>query len=161
MAHSPDGRADGFESFYVRLWPTTCRLGAVLTGHVDIGEDIAQEAFLRVRERFDSLDTPEAYIRRTLINLAKTEATSAARRHVREARAAAHGVSSATELRDEVVLDAMKRLPFEQRSALVLRYWADWCDESIAEALGCRRATVRSHVRRGLMRLRAELEDKE
>ncbi|MBA3399512.1 MAG: SigE family RNA polymerase sigma factor, partial [Acidimicrobiia bacterium] len=41
----------------------------------------------------------------------------------------------------------------------VLRYWADWDEPTIADSLGCERTTVRSHAKRGLDRLRLELED--
>lgn len=53
-----------------------------------------------------------------------------------------------------MVLDALATLPYAQRAALVLRYWEDRPEREIAEALGCRPATVRSHIRRGLASLR-------
>jgi RNA polymerase sigma factor (sigma-70 family) len=53
-----------------------------------------------------------------------------------------------------VVLDALGRLPYRQRAALVLRYYEDRPDHEIAEVLGCRPATVRSLVHRGLEALR-------
>ena len=56
------------------------------------------------------------------------------------------------------LLDAMARLPYDQRASLVLRYWADWDEASIARALGCRPATVRSHAKRGLDALRRALD---
>jgi len=37
---------------------------------------------------------------------------------------------------------------------VVLRYWCDYDDAHIAEMLGCAEVTVRSTVRRGLLRLR-------
>jgi len=40
----------------------------------------------------------------------------------------------------------------------VLRYWADWDEAAIAEALGCRRSTVRSHAKRGLDALRRAID---
>ena len=42
-----------------------------------------------------------------------------------------------------------------QRAVLVLRYHQDRPDAEIAELLGCREATVRSHARRALTTLRA------
>jgi RNA polymerase sigma factor (sigma-70 family) len=53
-----------------------------------------------------------------------------------------------------MMLDALAKLPYRQRAALVLRYWEDRSEREIAEVLGCRPATVRSHVRRGLESLR-------
>ena len=49
---------------------------------------------------------------------------------------------------------ALLRLPLRQRAALVLRYFEDLPDTTIAELLRCRPATVRSLVARGLEALR-------
>jgi RNA polymerase sigma factor (sigma-70 family) len=43
------------------------------------------------------------------------------------------------------------------RAVIVLRYYEDWSDEQIAEALGCTRATVRSTAARALDKLRPTL----
>ena len=45
-------------------------------------------------------------------------------------------------------------LSLRQRTAVVLRYFCDMDDTDIAEVLGCRPATVRSLVQRGLIQLR-------
>ena len=50
--------------------------------------------------------------------------------------------------------DALGALPIRQRTAIVLRYLCDLDDAEIADILKCRRATVRSHVKRGLAQLR-------
>jgi RNA polymerase sigma factor (sigma-70 family) len=50
-------------------------------------------------------------------------------------------------------------LPYRQRAALVLRYYEDRPEAEIAELLGCRPATVRSLVHRGLSTLRTALEN--
>jgi RNA polymerase sigma factor (sigma-70 family) len=46
-------------------------------------------------------------------------------------------------------------LPARQRAAVVLRYYEELPDRDIAALLGCREATVRSLVARGLHTLRA------
>ena len=48
----------------------------------------------------------------------------------------------------------IRRLPNRQRAAVALRYWEDLTDAQIAEQLGCREATVRGYIRRGLRTLR-------
>ena len=59
---------------------------------------------------------------------------------------------------DGDLLASLDRLSYEQRTVLVWRYWADWDEASIADALGCRPNTVRSHVRRALALLRVVLQ---
>jgi RNA polymerase sigma factor (sigma-70 family) len=56
------------------------------------------------------------------------------------------------------LLASLDRLSYEQRAVLVLRYWADWDEAMIADALGCRPSTVRSHARRALISLRKEID---
>jgi RNA polymerase sigma factor (sigma-70 family) len=46
------------------------------------------------------------------------------------------------------------RLPHRQRAVLVLRYYEDLDDATIADILECSTATVRTHAMRALQRLR-------
>lgn len=52
---------------------------------------------------------------------------------------------------------ALARLPFRQRAAIVLRYYGRESEREIAERLGCRTGTVGSLIHRGLAALRKEL----
>jgi RNA polymerase sigma factor (sigma-70 family) len=151
-----------FESFYRTKWHDAARWGAALCGNVHRGEEAAQEAFLRIAPRFTGLANPEAYLRRTLINIVHDAHRSASRRDQRERRAASLTVvpdPDAASFPDPDLFAALEALPDQQRSVLVLRYWADWDEAAIADALGCRPATVRSHARRGLAHLRSRLEE--
>lgn len=157
-----DGRADAFEAFYRDTWPDAVRWAAGLTGNRAGAEDVAQSAFAAVAERFDRLDNPAGYLRRTVVNLARSEHRATERRDRRERRVGddraltpmpVEPFASATDL-----LRRVGALPYDQRAALVLRFWADWDEQAIADALGCRPATVRSHVKRALDTLRTQSE---
>ena len=52
---------------------------------------------------------------------------------------------------------AMRRLPYRQRAALILRYYEDKFEREIARDLGCRVGTVKSLVHRGLATLRDQI----
>jgi RNA polymerase sigma-70 factor (ECF subfamily) len=52
-----------------------------------------------------------------------------------------------TELR-EILWQAIEQLPAKQRAVLVLRYYSDLNEGELAEALGCRRGTVKSRLHR-------------
>jgi RNA polymerase sigma factor (sigma-70 family) len=54
--------------------------------------------------------------------------------------------------------DTLQVLPQRQRAAIVLRFYEDLPDARIADILGCREATVRTAIHRGLARLRKEIE---
>ena len=149
---------DAFEGFYRRAWSDAVRWATALTGSVAAGEDLAQDAFARVRSRFASIDNADGYLRATIVNLARDERRSSDRRAARELRVVGDAAAMPTEAREPRVLDALARLPYEQRATLVLRYWADWDEAAIAAALGCRAATVRSHAKRGLDALRKSVD---
>ncbi len=58
------------------------------------------------------------------------------------------------------VEEALEEISVNQRTAFVLRYFEDMPVPQIARALGCREGTVRTHIRRGLLALRAKLATK-
>lgn len=149
-----DGPADAFEAFYRDAWSDAVRWATALTGDRAAGEDVAQAAFGALVGRFDRLDNPAGYLRRTIVNGARSEHRSAGRRARREGRAMPPEPVSVPFDHATGLLRAVGQLPYDQRAALVLRYWADWDEDAIADALDCRRATVRSHVKRALDTLR-------
>lgn len=54
------------------------------------------------------------------------------------------------------MLARIATLPRRQRAALALRYYCDLSDAEVAKTMGCRPATVRTHIFRGLKALRAQ-----
>jgi len=55
---------------------------------------------------------------------------------------------------------ALKEISVNQRAALILRYFEDMPMDEIARTLGCTKGTVRTHIRRSLLALRAKLAGK-
>ena len=56
------------------------------------------------------------------------------------------------------VLDAVRQLPTNQRSVIVLRYYLQLTDEEIASTLGMRPGTVKSTLHRARQTLREVLQ---
>jgi len=56
--------------------------------------------------------------------------------------------------------EALEEMTVNQRTALVLRYFEDVPIAEIARILGCTKGTVRTHIRRSLLALRAKLAGK-
>jgi RNA polymerase sigma factor (sigma-70 family) len=105
--------------------------------------------------RFAMLDNPGAYLRVTVVNVVREghRRCELERRHLLRLDPSATTVSAKT----HHLVDVLGGLPLRQRSVLVLRYWADWPDTQIAEALRCRPGTVRSLAARGLRAVSKEL----
>ncbi len=149
---------------YVRSAPGGIRLAYLLTGDRAVAEDLVQEAFVRFVGRLRFLRDPDAfepYLRRAIVNLSKNYFR---RRAVERAYLEREG-SRIEDVRTDpdvsthdTLRTALLGLPVRQRAALVLRYLEDLPDATIAELLGCRRATVRSLVARGLEALRTNPE---
>jgi RNA polymerase sigma factor (sigma-70 family) len=159
MSGSQPQPADAFEAFYRRAWPDAVRWATALTGSIAAGEDLAQDAFARVRSRFPSLANADGYLRATIVNLARDERRASDRRVSRELRAVNEAPAlPPSDEREPRLLATLARLPYEQRATLVLRYWADWDEATIAAALCCRASTVRSHAKRGLDALRQSID---
>jgi RNA polymerase sigma factor (sigma-70 family) len=142
------------EEFLRSVWPGLVRLGRLLTGSQQRGEDLAQEAILGLL-RGAAVRQPRAYLRRSIVNLSIT----AARRDTRE-RAYLHTVRDQIVSPPEVddLWPLIVALPARQRAVLVLRYYEDLSESEIAGVLGCRPGTVKSLASRALDRLRRELE---
>jgi RNA polymerase sigma factor (sigma-70 family) len=140
------------------------RLAVVLLGPGPAAEDVVQDAFGEVARRWDHLDRPGAYLRTCVVNGCRM----ALRRLASQERAVGRRVDLSTHLTEATtpvdlpanlveLSDALAHLRERQRVVVVLRYLLDLPDDEIAEALGCRRATVRSLARRALATLREEL----
>jgi RNA polymerase sigma factor (sigma-70 family) len=130
------------------------RLAHALTGSAEAAEDIVQDAFARILGRTDCLDSPGGYLRTTVVNLCRDRE----RRRRRERRLRTPSADPLTlSLRASEVVDVLLQLPYRQRAVLVLRYWGDWSEVEIAEALGCQSGTVKTLASRGLARLRKDV----
>ena len=133
------------------------RLATLLVGSPAIAEEVVQDAFAAVSERWETVDRPDAYLRRSVIN----GCAGVLRRRTIEQRYRSARLEVADDEIPEQLIDlrtALDRLTDRQRLVVVLRYFADLRDEEIAEALGVRPGTVRSLAHRAIAALRGEME---
>lgn len=145
----PDGLRDVYEASYRDL----VRVAFLLLGSRAESEEVVQDAVLAMRERWADVRNPGGYLRRSVVHrcYGVLRRRAVAERHQVEP-APAQAPDELVELRDVLLT-----LPERQRAAVVLRFLADLPDHEIADALGCRPATVRSLVARGLAAIRKEL----
>lgn len=137
------------EALYRAHYPAMMRLGYLLTGSNEASKDIVHDVFLRAAPRMP-LDHPSSYLRAAVVNACRSH-----HRRVEVARRHAPPPAPLVMPRELIDFrDALLGLSLRQRTAVVLRYFCDMGDAEIAEVLGCRPATVRSLVQRGLGHLR-------
>jgi RNA polymerase sigma factor (sigma-70 family) len=152
----PRTASDDFDEFFRHERVRATRLAWLLTRSSTAAEDITQEAMWVVQRRFASLDSPAAYLTRTIVNRCRSWSRAERRRQVMQRRVAPP--EPAGDPADSYLVDAIARLPYRQRVVIVARYWGGWTETEIAEALGCRPGTVKSLASRALARMRQEVE---
>lgn len=143
-----------FAAFYARQWRPMVELAYLTVGSREQAEDLVQEAFARVHQRWSRVDQPAAYLRTTVVNLGNDTIRRLVRYRAREPRLLG---PSGTEDSPDELWDALARLKPRQRAALVLRYYEGLQEPEIAAALGVRAGTVKSLLHRGLEQLRKEI----
>jgi RNA polymerase sigma-70 factor (sigma-E family) len=146
-----------YDAHYVGL----VRLGVLLLRDRGVAEEVVQDAFVAMHGRWSTLDEPDraiGYLRTTVVNKSRSVLRHRAvvARHVPERMPDAPGADAAAFDRDRrrAVLDAMQSLPRRQREVLALRYYLDFSEREIADALGISQGAVKSHASRGAAALR-------
>ncbi|HEX9411030.1 MAG TPA: sigma-70 family RNA polymerase sigma factor [Actinomycetota bacterium] len=141
--------ANGFEKFFRAEHARLQQALYVVTGSDQEAQDLMQEAFLRVWERWDRvqrMDEPTGYLYRTAMNAFRSRLRRAARAARSLARLrpgpASQGFGGADQ-RDEVAR-ALKTLSARQRAAIVLTELLDFDSAEAAAMLGVRPSTVRN-----------------
>ena len=150
-----DDRPLSVEAFYRQRFADAARLVHLLTGDASIAEDLAQEVFVRVRDRYDDLDAPWAYVRAAVVNACHAHHRSRGREAI---RLRLLGVPPDGGLDARELLDAVDALPFRQKAVIVLRYYEDLSEADIARTLDCRPGTVKSLASRALVNLAREIQ---
>ena len=147
--------ADLFREHHLEL----VRIAMVMVGDEATAEDVVQDAFERLHQRWPRLREPVdglAYLRASVLNGCRSihRRAAVARKHApRLARTgAATGPESAAADRSQL-LTAMRSLPRRQREVLVLRYYVDLDVAEIASTLRIAPSAVRSNCSRGLAAL--------
>jgi RNA polymerase sigma-70 factor (ECF subfamily) len=139
-------RAGHFEAFFEQHHERLFRALWLLTRNRQEAEEVMQDAFLRLWERWDKViggPDPVAYLYRTALNVWRSRlrrAAVAARKVIHHIEAD-HQIGEVEE-RDAVVR-ALAPLPPRQRAAIVLMDVLDLSSEQAADVLEIRPVTVR------------------
>jgi RNA polymerase sigma factor (sigma-70 family) len=146
------GWPPGFVELYRTRWAPMVRLARLLTAGDPASEELVQEAFLRVRLRWDSIESPSGYARASVVNACRNHQR---RQRLEQRQPAIAGVTNDAhvELRGAIV-----SLPARQRAAVVLRFYEDLPEAEIAELLGCSVPAVKSLLHRAVRELRKVVE---
>src|SRR5262245_23880828 len=147
-----------FDQVFADTYPMVARTAGLVARDRQLGADIAQEAFIRLFERWDriqSTDHARNFALRVAVNLARS--------HLRRRAAAPFGlrgpeirVSDTTAVSDAwiTVAQSLGELSPTQRACVVLIDYADLDSDDAGTILGIAPSTVRVHLARGRQKLR-------
>ena len=152
--------AAALRGVYDAEFASLVRLAYLLIGDRGLAEELVQDTFARLLERPPGLVDPEklaAYVRTSVLN-----ATRSRLRRIGLERSHARGqrnTPAIDDVPDVALRDALLQLPIRQRQCVALRYYDDRTIEQIAALLEIGVGSVKTHVHRGLQRLRELLEE--
>jgi RNA polymerase sigma factor (sigma-70 family) len=152
------GFGQDFAALYERRYGEMVRLAGFVTGLPDAAPDLVHDAFIKVHEAWPRVLEPDAYLRRTVVNLSRSHVRRLVRYRAVAARQDRERPPSGDAGSPDLILDALGALPKRQASALVLRFYLGLPDDEIAAILRCRVGTVASLIHRGLHSLRKVIE---
>jgi RNA polymerase sigma-70 factor (sigma-E family) len=157
-------RDDEFSIFVGERGPALYRTAYFLmAGDRPAAQDLVQDALADAFARWGAIRDAQArepYVRRIMVRAA-TRRWDRRRRSLEVLGADlpeppvdghAEDVESASDL-----ARALSRLSPRQRAVVVLRYYHDFSEAQIAEAMSCSRGAVKTHGSRGLRALQADL----
>ncbi len=145
-----------FETFFEAERPRLFATLVLITDDRSIAEDLMQEAFVRMWERWDRIQShpdPTGYLYRTALNLVRHRR----RRILKVPRLGPESTGDEFENveRREDLYAALHRLTPRQRAAVVLTELLDMDAKATGKVLGVRAETVRSLASQGRASIRA------
>jgi RNA polymerase sigma-70 factor (ECF subfamily) len=156
MADEPTRFEEFFDRYHAKLFAGLC----LVTESRDEAEEVVQEAFLRVLQRWDrvsAMDDPAGYLFRTAMNVC--------RKRTRRARIAARRALGLAPQADafaqvdarDAVIRAMRDLTPRERAAIVLTALEEYSSHEAGEMLGVADSTVRVLAARARASMRSAM----
>lgn len=171
IAATAEGDRSAFAALYQEASGRLMAIALRMMGRRELAEEILQEAFVAIWRRAGQFDETRGRSFTWLAAIVRYRAIDRLRAGRRERQEVELPDDSEGSLPETLVFDprfdgpeaiavrdCLGRLSEEQRRAILLAYYYGLTHEELAERLGAPLGTVKSRVRRGLLQLRACLE---
>ncbi len=160
------GPGVSFETYVGARSAGLLRLAWLITRDWEDARDAVQDAFASLYPRWSRLpdgDRFEPYVSRCVVNACLAVIRRRKADPVPDTSVLAEAPVTGDTAAQVVEADRLWRLcgelPSVQRAAVVLRFYRDLSFGDVAEVLGCREATARSHVHRAVAAMRKQMEE--
>jgi RNA polymerase sigma-70 factor (ECF subfamily) len=153
-----DGSEGSFDELYRRHRDRVARAAYLVLGQAEAAQDVAQDAFLvawRDLRRLRNPDVFRAWVTGIALNLCRRTALVRRLRQSeaeREVAVVHEGLETGI-----LVRRAVAALPHRMRAVVVLRFFGQYSEPEISEALGIPVGTVKSRLQRARARLAVAL----
>ena len=141
-----------FDDVYNDKYDKMVRLACYHIDRQAVAEDVVQDSFRQLWQRWDSVTSPDSYLRTSVVNGCHNELR---KRRVR--RDSSHKLFDRPDSDSHYLADALADIPEQRRKALVLRFYGGRTMNEIAEAMDIPTGTAKSLIHRGLADLRGAL----
>lgn len=155
---------DRFEPFFEKRYAQLVRACFLVLLDRGKAEEVASEAFTVLWQRWPDLaneDHAGGYVYTTAIRLCSKRLMRSSRELVGDIPEVARSDDAEAAASKREVFTALAELPPRQRQSIVLRDWAGFETDEVAEMLDLDASTVRVHLARGRAAMRARLSTKE
>ena len=143
-----------FGEFYRRELDGQVRRAALLLGSGELANDVVHDAFVAMFRRWDSLAEPGPYLNVAVLNGCRGFHRRRSRYERLVPRLLDRGTVPSV---DDRLDDVLAQLPFNQRAAVVLRFYGGLTTDEIAHVLECAPGSVGPWIDRALTKLRKAL----
>jgi RNA polymerase sigma factor (sigma-70 family) len=162
------GEPESLRRVYDRYGPAVHHLATRGLATRADAEDVTQATFVAAWQGRETFDPERGSLLGWLLTIARRKVIDRIRAAAREHRVADRVRALPDPVPTEpgpervldrlVVADELGRLPTEQRRVLELAFYDDLTHQQVAAVTGLPLGTVKSHLRRGMLRLRKRLE---
>lgn len=142
-----------FTEFYRSEHAGQVRRAALMLYSNEEANDVVHEAFAAMYRRWDLIDRPGPYLNRAVLNGCR----AVANRRRADLRVRKRLRVDPQTSREDTLFDIVRRLPFNQRAAIVLRFYAQMTEHDIAITLDAPQGSIGPWINRALTTMRKEL----
>jgi RNA polymerase sigma factor (sigma-70 family) len=153
LANDPGRRDVEFTDFYRAEHSAQVRRAFLLVGSNETANDVVHDAMAAVYQRWNTVEAPGAYLNRAVLNGCR----DVGRRRQADLKLVRRLRPGDDSTHDEILLDVVSRLPFNQRAAVVLRFYAGMTETEIAAALDVPTGSIGPWIKRALTTMKKEL----